>query len=233
MSRSQDLKRKRLEPNPHGEAELKVLNIIKSKENMGIWANDIKRGIKLGDRTVDAAIKSLHDKKLIKLVVNIQNKAKKHYMAAEFEPSPEITGGNWYSAGNLDTDYINSLKDMSSKIIRKLKVTTAEGLFDFITKNKLSHVDCSSQQIREILKSMVLDNTILEVKSTGLGEYYSIPVGDICYRINVTGGDSKTGGATMASIPCGVCPRISQCTPDGIISPSTCVYYKKWLSVDF
>ncbi|MCD7452843.1 hypothetical protein HAX54_018284 [Datura stramonium] len=96
-------------------------------------------------------------------------------------------------------------------------------------------VECTSQQVAEILNSVVLDNAVIEVKSTGLGEYHSIPIGSVCYRIaavDALGTGPKTIGP-MASIPCGACPRISLCTPDGIISPQTCVYYTKWLNFEF
>ncbi|GAB4831834.1 Coronatine-insensitive protein [Ancistrocladus abbreviatus] len=36
-------------------------------------------------------------------------------------------------------------------------------------------------------------------------------------------------GGHMAAIPCTVCSRINFCTPDGVISPSTCRYFDKWL----
>ncbi|BAF19926.1 Os06g0603400 [Oryza sativa Japonica Group] len=52
--------------------------------------------------------------------------------------------------------------------------------------------------------------------------------GRVCYR---RGGPVQ--GGMMERIPCGVCPRIDECSPDGVISPSTCVYYKKWLQMDF
>ncbi|KAL7582147.1 hypothetical protein Lser_V15G46191 [Lactuca serriola] len=74
---------------------------------------------------------------------------------------------------------------------------------------------------------MVLDNMIIDVNSTGLGEYHSIPIGNLCYRCP-SGGDLDQGlrrTEAMVSIPYGVCPRIRECTPDGLISPTTCVYY--------
>jgi DNA-directed RNA polymerase III subunit RPC6 len=33
-------------------------------------------------------------------------------------------------------------------------------------------------------------------------------------------------------MPCGKCPVISQCVDGGIISPTTCLYLTKWLSLD-
>ncbi|XP_052170670.1 uncharacterized protein LOC127786930 [Diospyros lotus] len=234
MSRSQDtssLKRKRPQPNAQLQSpESVLLNLIKSKGDMGIWKGDMKRETNLPEPVVNKALKALQGRKLIKEVVNIQSKGRKHYMAAEFEPSKELTGGEWYVGGNLDKEFIAILKESCLKIIRKIKVATAEGVSDFFKKNKITTAECTTQQIEEILKSMVLDNEILEIKSTGLGEFRSIPIGSVCYR-SATGmghGQGLKVGA-MASIPCGVCPRISQCTPDGIISPRTCEYYNKWL----
>ncbi|CAL5401287.1 unnamed protein product [Camellia sinensis] len=229
MSRSQEspsLKRKRPEPNTHAQTpESVLLNLIKSKGDMGIWKGDMKRETSLPEPVVNKAIKTLQGKALIKEVVNIKSKGRKHFMAAEFEPSKELTGGAWYVEGKLDQEFIAVLKDSCSKIIRKLKVVTAEGISDFIKRNKITTIECKTHQIEEILKSMVLDNEIFEVKSTGLGEYHSIPIGTACYRSSTgmgLGQGPKIGA--MASIPCGVCPRISQCTPDGIISPKTCIW---------
>ncbi|KAL3534144.1 hypothetical protein ACH5RR_002605 [Cinchona calisaya] len=241
MSRSistSALKRKRPESNSLNDslvdADRAVFNVIKSKEDMGIWTRDIKWETSLPENVVNKSLKSLLNKKLIKEVVNIKNKGRKHYMAAEFEPSKEVTGGAWYVEGNLDKELINVLKGLCLKIINSQKVVTVDGVYDFLKKHKVTTFDCTKQQIAEILNSMVLDNEIIEVKSTGLGEYHSFPIGTICYRIASGAGLGKgLKIGAMASIPCGMCPRISQCTPDGIISPSTCMYYKKWLDIEF
>ncbi|CAN4110514.1 unnamed protein product [Withania somnifera] len=197
------------------DADSIVLSVVKSKKNLGIWVAEVKKEANLAPTIVDKSLSSLVKKKLIKQVVNIQNKGRKHYMAVEFEPSEELTG------------------DTCLKVIEMMKVATAEGIHDFLKKRKV--VECTSQQVAEILNSMVLDNAVIEVKSTGLGEYHSIPVGSVCYRTAsgvALGTGPKTVGS-MASIPCGACPRISLCSPNGIISPQTCVYYTKWLSYEF
>ncbi|KAK1312822.1 hypothetical protein QJS10_CPA07g00653 [Acorus calamus] len=64
-----------------------------------------------------------------------------------------------------------------------------------------------------------------EVRSTGTGVSASVMRGKVCYRCC----PAKEASAA-ASVPCLVCPRIRDCTPDGIISPRNCVYYKKWLN---
>ncbi|RVX15651.1 Protein transport protein Sec61 subunit alpha [Vitis vinifera] len=236
MSRSQgsSLKRKRPDTNtasqPLLDAERVLYDLIRSKEDMGIWTRDMKRETNLPDNVVTKSLKALQVKKLIKEVVNIQSKGRKHYMAVEFEPSKELTGGAWYVEGNLDTEYIKILKETCVRVLSKLKVATAEGISESINKTGLCATECSTQQIAEILRALVLDNEIMEVRSSGSGEFSSIPIGAVCYRCTNKGGLGG-GGPTigaMASIPCGVCPRITQCTPDGIISPKTCAYYTKW-----
>nr|TKW07373.1 hypothetical protein SEVIR_7G302100v2 [Setaria viridis] len=83
-------------------------------------------------------------------------------------------------------------------------------------------------KVRDIVKTMVLDKVLEEVKSTGEGDFAAVRSGTICYRLA-----GAAQGGMMEGIPCGVCPRIDECSPDGVISPSTCVYYKKWLEMDF
>ncbi|XP_060180938.1 uncharacterized protein LOC132610636 [Lycium barbarum] len=240
MSRSSEaaaMKRKR--PNMDSatpglvDADRIVLDVVKSKRNLGIWVAEVKKEANLAPTIVDKSLMSLVKKKLIKQVVNIQNKGRKHYMAVEFEPSEELTGGAWYSEGNLDKEFITILRDTCLRVIAKQTVATTEGIHDFLKHRQVA--ECTRQQVAEILNSMVLDNAIIEVKSTGLGEYHSIPVGTVCYR-TASGAALGTGPKTigpMASIPCGACPSISLCTPNGIISPQTCVYYTKWLNFEF
>ncbi|CAH9134840.1 unnamed protein product [Cuscuta epithymum] len=214
---------------PLVDAESVVLNLIKSKKTVGMWLADVKKESKLPPTVVDKSLASLVKKNLIKPVKNIQNKSRKTFIAAEFEPSAELTGGAWYTDGNLNKELISMLKGACERVIKNFKVITAEGIFDFLSQKKVLN-QCTSEQIGEILRSLVLDNAIIEVKSTGMGEYHSIPVGAVCYRTasGAAGVDSKTVSA-MTLIPCGVCLRINDCTPDGIISPSNCVYFSKWL----
>lgn len=237
MSRLQEpspLKRKRPDSNSPAasltEQERILYDVIRSKQDMGIWTRDLKREAKLADTVVTKSLKSLMIKKLIKEVVNIQNKGRKHLMAAEFEPSKEISGGHWYVDGSLDTEFIDLLKEQFVRIINKQGVTTSERILEVVRRSGILKVEITTQQIEEILRVLVLDDKVVEVKSSGMGEFDSIPVGKVCYKCtNKAGlkGEPKPGA--MASIPCGVCPRISYCTPDGIISPSTCVYFSKWL----
>ncbi|RAL40160.1 unnamed protein product [Cuscuta campestris] len=213
---------------PVADAETVVLNLIKSRMGLGIWLADVKKDAKLPPHVVDKCLASLLKKNLIKPVKNIQNKSRKHFMAVEFEPSEELTGGAWYSNGNLDKELISRLKEVCVKVINKQQVSTAQGIYDFLNQRKALS-GCTSGQISEILKNLVLDNAIIEVKSNGLGDYHSIPIGAVCYRIarGVAGVGPRMNN--RASIPCLACTRMSECTDNGIISPKTCEYFSKWL----
>ncbi|KAI5593762.1 hypothetical protein BDE02_03G033800 [Populus trichocarpa] len=100
MSRSQgsssSLKRKRPGLSSPSQSltdhERKLYDVIRSKKDMGIWTRDMKKETNLPDNVVNKSLKALHAKNLIKEVVNIQNKGRKHYMATEFQPSKELTG---------------------------------------------------------------------------------------------------------------------------------------------
>ncbi|KAL5720092.1 hypothetical protein ACHQM5_012793 [Ranunculus cassubicifolius] len=222
MSRVPDnssLKRKRPDAATKNlsDAERNIYEVIHKKANMGIWTRDIRREINLPDTIFNKALKVLVTKNLIKEVVNIQNKTKKHYMAVEFEPSKELTGGTWYVDGKFDHEFIKVLKDLCKKIIQKEKLATIKSVSDAIKKSGLLNVECSMQQVADIMQSLIFDNEIMEDRSSGT----------LCYKLSNKAAGAR--GGAFASIPCGVCPRINDCTPDGIISPTTCVYYNKWL----
>lgn len=224
-------KRGRVETGPVGD-EVTILNLIQSKKDLGIWVRHIKFETKLADVIVNKSLKSLLAKNLIKEVKNIQNKSGKHFMGVEFEPSKEISGGDFYTNGQLDKEFIHVLKQFCLRQIKLHKVATVEGVLSDLKKHRVVTFDISSLQVAEVLDSMVLDNDIMVVKSTGLGDYRMIPIGKICYRVASGIGKAAKGGV-MAAIPCGACPVTGLCSSDGVISPSKCVYYTNWLKLEF
>ncbi|CAI0556683.1 unnamed protein product [Linum tenue] len=229
------LKRKRPDSTSQGltDQEQIVYKVIHEKENMGMWLRDIKRRSNLQDAIVNKSIISLQAKNMIKEVVNVKNKGKKHYMAVEFEPSTELTGGAWYDDdGNLHVEFINIVKKCCLQKIKQLKVATLETVLQLFKTSGVFKADLKEHHFEEILGALVLDNEVMEVKSNGMGEFGAIPEGKVCYKAfdkQRVGAAAEPRIGAMASMPCGVCPRIRSCTPDGVVSPSTCVYFQKWL----
>uniref|UniRef100_A0A0E0KHP2 Uncharacterized protein n=1 Tax=Oryza punctata TaxID=4537 RepID=A0A0E0KHP2_ORYPU len=66
--------------------------------------------------------------------------------------SPEITRGSW-----------------CIEQIDKLGVATVDSIFAGISRD-FSSLACSIKQVRDILRTMVLDRELEEVRSTGMGE---------------------------------------------------------------
>ena len=218
------------------EAEHKLYEVIKSKEGKGIWTNDARKEVTLPSTVVNKALKSLQAKNLIKEVTSVKHKNRKIVMGVEFEPSEEISGGAWYQDGALDVAFIKILRQQCKRFIDEFKVATCEMIQKAITEPRnglppVFNMEITLKQIREIIDLMVLDKEVEKLPSSGLGDFSHVPAGKECYRIS-KGKEGPKEGA-LASIPCGVCPRIDVCTPDGVISPINCVYYDKWLGIDF
>ncbi|EOA19455.1 hypothetical protein CARUB_v10001877mg [Capsella rubella] len=226
-------KRKRADPklsgrDPNEAHEKKLLDMIRSKQGAGATMYELK-----GDKTIPPTmftrlVQSLKKKGLIKEIPTMNNKGHKHFLAMEFEPDKELTGGEWYIDGTLDVSKIEDLKAKCVMILERHRhrVVTLDVMCGYFVKEEKLSVD----QTKEILKNLVLDNQIMEVKSNGLNEFASTRIGEVCYKLTgKKSGNGEARGGAFASIPCGACPHIGLCTPDGVISPTTCVYFQKWL----
>ncbi|CAA7055032.1 unnamed protein product [Microthlaspi erraticum] len=134
-------------------------------------------------------------------------------MGKRKRPEPESLelriGTNFEGLKNI---CVGILEDYKNKVVTH----------DFICSYFERANDLSREQTEELLKNLVLDNVIMEVKrkSNGLHEYKLTG--------KKTGGGEARAGA-LASVPCGACPHIGICSPDGAISPTTCTYFQKWL----
>ncbi|KAG9445920.1 hypothetical protein H6P81_012048 [Aristolochia fimbriata] len=186
------------------ETDKKVHDLIRSKGNQGIWIADVKRELNIQDTLLKKSIASLETRKLIKPVTSVQGRSRKVYMAVEFEPSAEVTGGHWYSDGNLDTDFITVMKSQCFNHIKKLKVATIEMVSDSIRKSGVFKVECSSTQISEMIQVLLLDGSVEQVTSSGMGDFSSIAMGKKCYRVL----EKKELSGALSSFPCGACPRL-------------------------
>lgn len=154
---------------------------------------------------------------LVKEISDVRNRSKKILVATDFEPNSEITGGTWYHDGELDTEAIGAACRRCQAQVKKHGSATAKMIHEGIHSAE-PRAGYDEAKVREILKAMVLDKEIDEVISSGA----------TWYRLA-----ERQQGGMMEAIPCGVCPRIDECSPEGIISPNTYEYYQKWLQMDF
>ncbi|CAN6207327.1 unnamed protein product [Urochloa humidicola] len=155
----------------------------------------------------------------------------KLYMAAEFTPSDEVSGGAWYHEGRVDKHAVAAARRRClAQVRRHGGVASAEMIHAGVGRDEpAGAAGFDMGGVEDILRTMVLDRSLEEVTSTGEGEFAAVGRGTMCYR---EPGKMQPEGM-MEGIPCGVCPMIDDCSPEGVISPGTCVYYQKWLQMDF
>lgn len=206
--------------------ESAVYGKIHSAKEMGIAIYNLNQELRV--KSMTNTLKSLQGKNLIKGIKTLNSKKPTHYVATKFEASSEITGGVLYTDGTLDRDFVDGIKLACQNAILNLKVATLETIAGTIKKMKISTVELREPEIERILNDLVLEDAVVKVTSTGIGEFNAIPVGRVCYKDNRKRGRED---GNMAKIPCGDCAQISVCAPNGIVSPYTCVYYKEWMEL--
>jgi len=207
--------------------ERQVYSLIFEAGSKGMWMLDVRKQLAISPNVATKVVRALVSNKLVKEVSDVRHRSRKIFMATDFQPSDEITGGTWYHDGRLDTDAVSAVRRRCQAQVEKLGAATAQMIHNGILKDD-PRAGYTIDKIRDILKTMVLDKVLEEVKSTGEGEFAAVRSGLMCYRLA-----GAAQGGMMEGIPCGVCPRIDECTPEGVISPRTCVYYNKWLQMDF
>jgi hypothetical protein len=65
-------------------------------------------------------------RKLIKDFTSVHTGKKKMYILAGLEPSKELTGGNWYTNGDLDLDLVEVCTKMAHKFFEQREKSARE-----------------------------------------------------------------------------------------------------------
>ncbi|KAF4717553.1 DNA-directed RNA polymerase III subunit RPC6, partial [Perkinsus olseni] len=103
----------------------------------------------------------LEARRLIKKVTSVQHKSRKVWMLYELEPSKEVSGGNWYRDGRLDTDLIERLRQCClDYITNQNRAVTCEDVHRYVVSQGVSHISHSVEEIGDVLRSLELDRVI-------------------------------------------------------------------------
>ncbi|KAH3900463.1 probable DNA-directed RNA polymerase III subunit RPC6 [Saccharomycodes ludwigii] len=86
-----------------------VYSYIESSGREGIWIKTIKARTNLHQHVVMKCLKNLEAAKYVKSIKNVKYPTRKIYMLYNLQPSIEVTGGPWFTDGELDVEFINSL----------------------------------------------------------------------------------------------------------------------------
>lgn len=86
-----------------------VYSYIEASGREGIWSKTIKARTNLHQHVVLKCLKSLESQRYVKSVKSVKYPTRKIYMLYHLQPSVEVTGGPWFTEGELDVEFINSL----------------------------------------------------------------------------------------------------------------------------
>ena len=96
--------------------EKMVYSAIDSSGTKGIWTKVIKERLNIHAKIVERAFKSLEGKGLIEPMKDVKFPGRKMFIKRGLKPNEEVTGGAWFTDGELDILMI----DMVATVIEKL-----------------------------------------------------------------------------------------------------------------
>jgi len=150
-----------------------VYQIIERSGNKSIWTRDIKIQSKIPQQQLNKCFKALESRKLIKPIKAVNAKSKKCYMLYDLQPSKEVTGGPWYTEMEFDHEFISILRDFVMNCVRKLnkgRGVTSKEIADKIQLAKVSKVQLSLQEVRQLMQTLAFDYMIEQNGMTQNGE---------------------------------------------------------------
>ncbi len=99
------------------QEEALVYSYIEGAAREGIWSKFLRTKVNLHMTTVNRAIKSLEKKNMIKAVKLAKYPNRKTYMIAKLQPSEDVTGGAFFTDGDLDEEFINQMSRWAERYI--------------------------------------------------------------------------------------------------------------------
>eukprot|EP00917_Polyrhabdina_sp_WS-2016_P002226 GHVP01004802.1.p2 GENE.GHVP01004802.1~~GHVP01004802.1.p2 ORF type:complete len:231 (-),score=44.11 GHVP01004802.1:1442-2134(-) len=105
---------------------------VEESAHKGIWSADLRRKPGVQQHTSAKSLKTLTDKKLIKIVKNIHQKNRKIYILYHLEPSKDIAGGNFYVDGEFNEDLVERLREQVIHVLKNGQQSTFSNFVEYI-----------------------------------------------------------------------------------------------------
>ncbi|KAI9659148.1 MAG: 34-kDa subunit of RNA polymerase III (C) [Bathelium mastoideum] len=96
-----------------------IYNHIAESRTNGCWIKSLKAKTNLHIANLSKVIRSLEAKRLIKTIKNVKFPTRKIYMLSDLSPGEDVTGGAWYTDGELDIDLVEALADLVIKYVKE------------------------------------------------------------------------------------------------------------------
>ena len=146
-----------------------VVQTIERAGNMGIWTKDIRIQTNIQQQALNKIFKLLESRQIIKPVKSVVAKSKKLYMMYHLTPSKELTGGIWYSDLEFDHEFINELRNFLLECIKRMNDgngITLQQIIEKIQKSQISRVELSSNDVLQLIQTLIFDYMVEEITST-------------------------------------------------------------------
>lgn len=213
------------------EQEL-VYQEIKRSGNKGIWTKKIKQETNVQQTTLTKTLKLLEQRQLIKSVKSVTSRSRKLYMLYEVVPAPEITGGAWYTDGEFDHNFVESLSQFVLTFVHKSeeregRPVSLTQIEQGLLTGGIYKVELSRRELVQIINTLVYDGNIIQVDGGDPMSVNAVGDGPVYKFANKV----KTP-SFLSDTPCGVCRIRDQCYEGGAVSPTTCDYMTGWLNLN-
>ncbi|CCK71845.1 DNA-directed RNA polymerase III subunit C34 KNAG_0I00540 [Huiozyma naganishii CBS 8797] len=229
-----------------------VYSYIEASGREGIWSKTIKARTNLHQHVVLKCLKSLESQRYVKSVKSVKYPTRKIYMLYNLQPSVEVTGGPWFTEGELDVEFINSLLTIVWRFVaentfpngfgddtttqsrdvqyvpgHKSYSSTGE-ILEFISASQVTNVQLRASDIRALCEVLLYDDKLEQT-------------GHDCYRATLQSLNQLSGGveANEARDPKGTQPALSDCDEFSIFdhykvvppvhSDAEAVFFDEWV----
>mmetsp|Transcript_25832 Transcript_25832/g.50485 ORF Transcript_25832/g.50485 Transcript_25832/m.50485 type:complete len:328 (-) Transcript_25832:9-992(-) len=182
--------------------ELLVYQKIEEARNRGLFQKDLKAKTGITNPNI---IKSIIDKlvrrRLIKDFTSVHTGKKKMYILADLEPSAELTGGNWYTNGELDVDLVDTCYKMAHALFKSKQgegATVKEVQSFILVKSKgVIKCDLTCEEVLQLVGTLVYDGLLQPM------DKQNNPAEERKFRLLPA---PQTTHEHYSSIPLSVCP---------------------------
>ena len=152
--------------NKTGNYEEMVLSQLAQSGTNGMWLRDIKMRTNIPHNLILKILKNLEGTRKIKAVKSVKNN-RKIYILYDLTPAEEITGGVWFSNGDVDLVFVNKLLDIiyrfcvrdedENTLLAMEALPKMADVHDFIVKSAISGVELSPGDISVLVDCLVYD----------------------------------------------------------------------------
>jgi DNA-directed RNA polymerase III subunit RPC6 len=159
---------------------------IEASGREGIWTKTIKARTNLHQHIVTRCLKSLETQRFIKSVKSVKYPTRKIYMLYHLTPSIEVTGGPWFTDGELDSEFVESLLTIIWRFVTNktfpnvfsntldLKnnqlyaanyknYSTVEEILQFIAQSQVTTEELVESDVRSLCQVLVFDDKLEKV----------------------------------------------------------------------